>query len=141
MKSYRIKINGRSYNIEIEDTQSTPVHVNVNGKPYQVTIEKLQTDFPTNSKIEENSTTKPYITPPFKPPAFYGQIIIAPMPGKITEIKINAGDNVTHGQELCILEAMKMKNSIKSPRDGAIANVRINEGQTVAYGDTLFEFV
>ena len=141
MKSYRIKIYGRSYNIEIEDAHATPVHVSVDGKPYEVSIEKLQTDFPTTLRTEKNSIAKPSVTAPFKPPAFYGQIIIAPMPGKITEIKINTGDNVTRGQELCILEAMKMKNSIKSPRDGAIASVRINEGQTVAYGDTLFEFV
>jgi biotin carboxyl carrier protein len=66
--------------------------------------------------------------------------VIAPMPGNIMDIRVGVGDHVSYKQELCNLEAMKMKNSIRSPRDGVIAAVKVREGQTVAYGDVLFVF-
>jgi biotin carboxyl carrier protein len=62
------------------------------------------------------------------------------MPGTILDIRVQPGDEVAFQQELCSLEAMKMKNSIRSPRAGRIAEVRVAEGQTVAYGDVLFTF-
>ena len=43
-------------------------------------------------------------------------------------------------QTLCSLEAMKMKNAVRSPRDGVIGSVEVYEGQTVSHGDVLFTF-
>ena len=62
------------------------------------------------------------------------------MPGTILSVQVSAGDAVAVGQELCVLEAMKMKNSIKSPRDGVISSVGVHEGQNVAHGTLLIEF-
>jgi len=62
------------------------------------------------------------------------------MPGNIMDIRVGVGDRVSYKQELCNLEAMKMKNSIRSPRDGVIAAIKVREGQTVAYSDVLFVF-
>ncbi len=60
------------------------------------------------------------------------------MPGTILDIAVKVGETVKYGQQLCALEAMKMKNAIRTPKDGVIASVNVNEGQTVAYGTLLF---
>jgi pyruvate carboxylase subunit B len=62
------------------------------------------------------------------------------MPGTVLEILIKAGDKVTPGQQLCSLEAMKMKSAIRSPREGIIASVEVTDKQRVAFGETLFIF-
>jgi len=59
------------------------------------------------------------------------QTLIAPMPGKVVRVLLGAGDPVTQGQGVVIVEAMKMQNEIKSPKSGHIVEVRVNEGATV----------
>jgi len=62
------------------------------------------------------------------------------MPGTILEVYVSPGDRVAYRQDLCTLEAMKMKNAIRAPREGVILEVRVQPNQTVAYGDILFVF-
>ena len=59
------------------------------------------------------------------------------MPGTILSVQVKAGDTVTKGQVLLILEAMKMENEIMSPRDGVIAGVHVNKGDAVDSGKLL----
>lgn len=66
--------------------------------------------------------------------------VVAPIPGLIFLIKVQEGETVIPGQELCVLEAMKMKNVIRAPRAGQIASVKVSNGQQVAEGDVLVEF-
>ena len=56
----------------------------------------------------------------------------APLPGRVIEIKVKAGDSVTVGQEVMILEAMKMENSISSDYAGKVLGLLVAEGDTVA---------
>ncbi len=58
----------------------------------------------------------------------------APMPGKIVRVLVSEGQEVTTGQTLVIMEAMKMEHSIGAPHDGVIAEVRVAEGQQVSEG-------
>ena len=62
---------------------------------------------------------------------------VLPMPGKVLEVKVKAGDAVKAGDVLMILEAMKMQNEIMAPADGTISDVRISAGQTVGTGDVM----
>ncbi len=62
------------------------------------------------------------------------------MPGLIIEVNVVEGQEVKEGDYLCVLEAMKMENSLLSPRDGIIKSVTIAIGQTVDKGDLLIEF-
>ncbi len=64
----------------------------------------------------------------------------APMPGVILAIAVKPGDTVARGQEVAVLEAMKMQNSIKSPRAGTIAEVCVAAGQAVGHGDAIVRF-
>lgn len=60
-----------------------------------------------------------------------GKAVNAPLPGRVIEIKVKAGDSVTVGQEVMILEAMKMENSISSDYAGKVLGILVAEGDTV----------
>jgi 3-methylcrotonyl-CoA carboxylase alpha subunit len=60
-----------------------------------------------------------------------GDQVVAPMPGRIVLVRVAGGDNVAQGQELLVMEAMKMELSLKAPRDGVVAEVRAAEGEFV----------
>lgn len=65
------------------------------------------------------------------------QKVIAAMPGKIVRIMVKEKDEVTAGQALLVMEAMKMQNEIKSPKDGRVQKMLTSEGSTVNAGDAL----
>ena len=59
------------------------------------------------------------------------------MPGKVVRVLVHAGDRVEAGQELLVVEAMKMQNDIRSPKSGAVERLLVVEGQAVNAGETL----
>ena len=67
-----------------------------------------------------------------------GGKVTAPLPGKIISIAVKAGDIVHKGNELCVIEAMKMSNSLKSQRDCSIKDVLVSVGDSVPFGTVLF---
>lgn len=64
--------------------------------------------------------------------------VAAPMQGTVVRIHVNVGDEVSEGQMLCILEAMKMENSICAPKTGTVKEILVAEGATVAPSDVIF---
>lgn len=65
------------------------------------------------------------------------QTVKAPLPGKITHVSVQAGDAVTAGQSLLVIEAMKMENELKASGAGTVREVRVAAGQAVNAGDVL----
>lgn len=65
--------------------------------------------------------------------------IHAPMPGLILEVSVKEGDEVSEGDSLCVLEAMKMENALGAPRDGVVKAVHIAKGETVDKNALLIE--
>jgi 3-methylcrotonyl-CoA carboxylase alpha subunit len=63
----------------------------------------------------------------------------APMPGKVIAVKVEPGQHVARGQELLVVEAMKMENAIRAPRDGRVKSVAAKVGDAVAPGTVLVE--
>jgi biotin carboxyl carrier protein len=59
------------------------------------------------------------------------------IPGKVVAVSVKAGDAVTAGQHLLVVEAMKMQNELRSPRDGTIDRVGVSVGVTIEIGDLL----
>ncbi len=66
-------------------------------------------------------------------------VVTAPIPGLITKIAVAAGDTVTQGDQLLILEAMKMENEIVAPQGGTVSAVHVQAGQTVDKGAKMVE--
>jgi len=63
--------------------------------------------------------------------------ILAPMPGKVVRVQIEAGATVENGAGIVVVEAMKMQNEMKSPRAGVVASINVKPGDTVNAGDVL----
>jgi acetyl-CoA/propionyl-CoA carboxylase biotin carboxyl carrier protein len=59
------------------------------------------------------------------------------MQGTIVKVSVKAGDTVGAGDPICVLEAMKMENEVRSPLAGAVVDLRVQPGDTVAAGDTI----
>lgn len=143
-RSLKITIDGKPYTVEVGDLSTSPVTVIVNGETYQVELERTQ----GTPKLEAPSapvTSEP-VAPPVKrkpsvtPVGGAGNEVIAPMPGDILDIMVKPGDAVKVGDQICALEAMKMKSAIRAARDGVIASVEVSEGQAVAHGDVIVTF-
>ena len=63
----------------------------------------------------------------------------APMPGKVIAVKVAPGDTVSKGDELLVVEAMKMENAVRAPRDGRVKTVSARVGEMVSPGTVLVE--
>jgi biotin carboxyl carrier protein len=63
----------------------------------------------------------------------------APMPGRVTAVKAEPGQRVERGQELLVVEAMKMENALRAPRGGVVRAVHVTAGEMVAPGRALVE--
>ena len=110
--------------------------ITVNGIAYDVTVEEETADSTAPVMNTPVATAAPAPAP--TPVAASGSVKVdAPMPGNILDVKVSAGDSVTAGQVLVILEAMKMENDIVAPSNGTVASVDVRKGDTVEAGQVL----
>ncbi len=138
---YRVEIDGQTYQVNVEDLQARPVVVEVDGERFDVWPEEEPMTAQTSQSAPEIVVPEQTSTAPVPAPTGgSGNELSAPLPGVIVAVLVEPGDAVSRGQELLTLEAMKMKNAIKSFRDGTIASVAVNIGDQVAHGQTLVTF-
>ncbi len=144
MKEVNITVNGKAYAVKVGDVNSSPFQVEVDGKSYQVEMElPAESDVPVASEVHASvPVVKVPSTPVAKPQSVgnAGKSVLSPMPGTIVLITAKSGDTVKRGDTLLSLEAMKMKNAIRSPFDGTIKEVHVTDGQKVAHNDVLVSF-
>lgn len=67
-------------------------------------------------------------------------LVMSPMPGSLISFSVNEGDRVEIGQELCIVEAMKMQNIVRAPRAGVIAKFNVEQGASLVTDQVIIEF-
>ncbi len=140
----KVLVNGNSYEVEIDNLDSSPMQVTVNGTAYTVSIESGAATVvkPAASSVSAVPAAAPVTMPPAAAAPSNGSanVVAAPMPGVILDIAIKAGDQVKRGDQLCALEAMKMKSAVRSPRDGVINAVEVTDGQRVTHGQVIVRF-
>lgn len=147
MRRLKVLVNDKPFLVEIEDLSASPLTVKVNGQAYVVEIEMDEDEKPAigQTPLAANVAVLPKPVPAkTSPPAAVTgattKAVKAPMPGHIIDILVKPGDEINPGQPLCLLEAMKMKNTIRSPRGGTIASINVTLEQSVGYGDILVTF-
>jgi biotin carboxyl carrier protein len=145
-RNYKITIAGQTYDVQVGDISSSPVDVTVDGTTYQVELPEPTTPAtPTAPAAPRTVPSAPQAPPPqpvARPavPTTGGDgAIRSPMPGRIMSVSVSAGDAVTKGQPILILESMKMENTIASPIDGTVSAVHVGAGDSVQHGQTLVE--
>jgi propionyl-CoA carboxylase alpha chain len=77
---------------------------------------------------------------PEKKPADKSRFLLSPMPGLLTQLRVHAGHEVKAGEDLVVIEAMKMENVLRAEREGKIAKVLAHEGDTLAVDQEILEF-
>lgn len=133
MRTFQVKVNGVPYQVEVEEVAG-----GFAGLPQAVSAPATAPAAPVSAPVAAAPAPAPAApAPAAAAPVAGGEKIDSPMPGTILDIKAAAGQSVTKGQVLCILEAMKMENEIISPRDGVIAQVVVSKGASVNAGDPL----
>ncbi|HPH95553.1 MAG TPA: acetyl-CoA carboxylase biotin carboxyl carrier protein subunit [Anaerolineaceae bacterium] len=138
-----VKIDNQSFDVEIGDLNARPIMVVVDGETFEVWPEETRAAAPAAEAPKAAAAApRPAAAPAAAPagPVNKARAVSAPIPGTIISIAVKPGDSVAQGQELCILEAMKMKNTIRAGRAGTIAALHVKEGDSVKHNQALMEF-
>lgn len=121
MKKYNITVNGTTYEVLVEEADGE-------------TAAPVMTA-PVAPKAAAPKAAAPKVA---APAGAAGAVkVTAPMPGTILKMEVTVGQAVKKGDNLCILEAMKMENAIPAPQDGTVASVNVAKGASVNAGDLL----
>lgn len=132
MKKFKVTVNGQVYEVEVEEVGAVETAAPVVSKPV---VTPAATPVVTPPK-EAAATAPP--KPEVHAPTPEGAVTIkAPMPGKISAVKVDVNQTVTRGDVIVVLEAMKMQNDITTNQDGKIVQLRVQVGDSVKTGDIL----
>ncbi len=139
MKEYKYTINGIKFNVEVGDVEGNEVEVIVNGSHYHVQLEKDKKSPVKINKAAAAPTTASGEKVISKPAAASGSAdaVKAPLPGTIMSFKVKEGDTVNAGDTVCVLEAMKMENDVKTSKGGTVKKILVNVGDAVLEGNDL----
>jgi biotin carboxyl carrier protein len=130
---HKFAINDAEYEVEVGTRQGGRVQVTVNGKSYDVELKSGSAAVvPPQASLQQ----KPMA--PASPSGGDGAVR-SPMAGLVLSVKVKVGDRVSAGDELLMLEAMKMENAITAHREGTIKRVAVEAQQVVNQGDVLVE--
>lgn len=118
MKSFRITVNGNTYDVDVEEVKHS-------GGPRM------------SAPAAAPSVSAPVPAAPAPTGGAGSTKVEAPMQGKIVAVKVSEGDRVDNGDVVAILEAMKMENEIVASESGTVASVNVAAGQSVDVGDLI----
>ena len=150
MGKYNFRINGYDYQVDVNSVEGGIADVTVNGTDYKVELADA-VPAPAQQAVrpapQTVSTGAPAVTPQATAPAPQaaqtttasapqgkGEVVTAPLPGVILDIKVKVGDAVKAGQTVAVLEAMKMENEIESTASGTVTAVNAGTGDSVLEG-------
>lgn len=134
---YKVKIGETLYEVEIEDLNQRPIRARIGDEVFEVTPAAAE---PLSAPQPPAASRSSAPLAAGKAPAVNGKLLAAPLPGLVTEVNVSAGDSVSAGQQLCVIEAMKMKNAIRATGSGKVTKVNVAAGQAVTHRQTLVEF-
>ena len=118
---WSLLVGGVSYVADVADQDGVCV-VEVDGETYRIRVEE-ETRYIIRTRGGKAVTG--------------GQVLRAPMPGKVVHVEVEVGQAVKPGDGLVVLEAMKMENEFRAVVTGTVKEIRVQPGQTVNPGDVL----
>jgi len=139
MRRMRVRVNGQSYNVQVGDVYHSPVEVVVDGETYLVELDQetgaVPRMRPASVKQERREDQ----------PGLRGitegnqKVIRCPLPGKVISVSVVKGQQLEAGDEICVLESMKMEQSVRIASSGTAKSIKIKSNQTVNAGAPLIE--
>lgn len=125
MEEIKIKVDGKEYNVKVEETNEGKLRIHCEGDVYEVeTKEKILEEL--ESELEKKESTKEGKS-----------VVTAPLPGIVFSVDVKKGQKVKKGERLLTLMAMKMENEIASPKDGIVKDIKVKKNDNVDRGDVL----
>lgn len=148
MGKYNFRINGHDYQVDVNSVEGGIADVTVNGTDYKVELADAvpapaQQAARPAPQATFTAAPAPQATAPaaqtaqtatVSAPQGKGEVVTAPLPGVILDIKVKVGDAVKAGQTVAVLEAMKMENEIESTASGTVTAVNAGKGDSVLEG-------
>jgi glutaconyl-CoA/methylmalonyl-CoA decarboxylase subunit gamma len=135
---YNVKIGEKEFEVEIDDINKRPIIARVEGEEFEVRPEIGNK--PVMSPAGVIAAEDKALAAGTASTVLSGTSMLSPLPGTVIEIFVRPGDMVEAGTTLLIIEAMKMKNNIRSLHTGKVAQVLVSAGETVAHKQLLVEF-
>lgn len=127
LRKFRVTVNNETYEVLVEE-----VTENNQPAPAATAAPPAPPTPPPSS-----SAPAPAAAPATPPAKGEGQSVVSPLPGVVLSINVKVGDQVTAGQTVVILEAMKMENEIPAPINGTVTSILVSKGQSVNTNDVL----
>ncbi|MDE6561430.1 MAG: biotin/lipoyl-binding protein [Muribaculaceae bacterium] len=138
MKEYKYTINGIKFNVEVGDVDGNQVEVIVNGSHYHVELEKdTKSPVKVNKAAAAPTTASGEKVITKQTVASAAGAVKAPLPGTIMSFKVKEGDTVKPGDTVCVLEAMKMENDVKTSQGGTVQKILVSVGDAVLEGNDI----
>ncbi len=151
MKTYKYRVQGVDYEVEIAEVEGKIAKVNVNGITLEIEMQKPinAAKHPALAATKKSASVAPAAVPvaaapvapvaaPAQPTqqaaAGAGTPVKAPLPGTINAINVKVGDKVNVGDVVVVLEAMKMQNNIEAENAGTVTAILVNPGDSVMEG-------
>lgn len=126
--TYHLLREGKTYTVEVVHREATRkiLHLRINGRMHHLAVSDA-----TDLLVKHLGFAVA--------PTSQSKNILAPMPGLVLEVMVNAGDRVSAGTPLLILEAMKMENVLKAESDGQVKAITVTKGEAVNKRQLLIE--
>ena len=148
MKRYQITLHGQAFDVLLlSDPLQEQVQVEVDGVAFTAGVKHLPPDQEPGAEAADLteravSAGAPAArqSPGTRSVPSTGNSVTAPLPGVIKSVTVRPGQQVSPGDELLVIEAMKMDNIIRASRDATVETIYASEGRQVAYGERLLEY-
>jgi propionyl-CoA carboxylase alpha chain len=145
---YWVSLNDQDYEIETEWSLGQPLfQAVVNGKRVSVQIETTSSGYKLfyrgaeiNARVLSPRAAQLSAHMLYKPPADMSKFLLSPMPGLLVKLAVVEGQEVKEGEELAVVEAMKMENSLRAIQDGIVGKISAVEGDSLMVDEIILDF-
>jgi biotin carboxyl carrier protein len=141
MKRYQITFDGRTFDVQLlGDPRQERVQVEVDGREFMVEVKVVPAVGVPSAAASSPAAVPTPVVEAQPQPASSSRMVTAPLPGTIKAVAVRPQQRVAKGDELLVIEAMKMDNVIRAGRDGVVDAVYVAEGHQVAHGEPLLAY-
>lgn len=136
-----VKIGERRFEVTVGDLNERPIRAVLDGETFEVYPEPTATNgLATPRPTPQTAQSTASMPASAVVPKTSTNLIKAALPGVIASISVRSGETISAGQQICVIEAMKMQNVIRATRNGTIKEVLVTVGQTVKQRQPLVEY-
>ena len=135
----RVRVGTKWYQVEVEDIGSDPVKVLVDGEMYEVSLtdKGIVSEQEKNSLSESSSINWDETVDIHESENEDRRVFNSPMPGSVISVSVNIGDLLEIGDQVCILESMKMQQIVITDVSGEVTRIVVDPGDQVSQGAPL----